>query len=96
MQNLLPVSTAIIAKVGARVRIGKEYRAPNCQRQFPQCSVRARTSLFKKETRLQDQVLLVPADPLAILKTVYGYDAFRGRQREIIERSDEAYNDPAP
>lgn len=24
-------------------------------------------------------------DPLAILKTVYGYDAFRGQQREIIE-----------
>jgi ATP-dependent DNA helicase RecQ len=27
----------------------------------------------------------VPADLLSILKTVYGYDAFRGRQREIIE-----------
>jgi len=27
----------------------------------------------------------MPADPLAILKTVYGYDAFRGQQREIIE-----------
>ena len=27
----------------------------------------------------------VPADPLSILKTVYGYDAFRGRQREVIE-----------
>jgi ATP-dependent DNA helicase RecQ len=27
----------------------------------------------------------VPADPLSILKTVYGYDSFRGRQREIIE-----------
>jgi len=25
------------------------------------------------------------ADPLSILKTVFGYDAFRGRQREIIE-----------
>ena len=24
-------------------------------------------------------------DLLAILKTVYGYDSFRGRQREIIE-----------
>jgi ATP-dependent DNA helicase RecQ len=34
---------------------------------------------------LQDQVLLVPSDPLSILKTVYGYDAFRGRQREVIE-----------
>src|ERR1700760_4680789 len=34
---------------------------------------------------LQNQVLLVPFDPLSILKTVYGYDAFRGRQREIIE-----------
>jgi ATP-dependent DNA helicase RecQ len=30
-------------------------------------------------------VLPVPADPLSILKTVYGYDAFRGRQREVIE-----------
>jgi ATP-dependent DNA helicase RecQ len=28
---------------------------------------------------------IVPVDPLSILKTVYGYDAFRGRQREIIE-----------
>jgi hypothetical protein len=27
----------------------------------------------------------MPADPLSILKTVYGYDTFRGRQREIIE-----------
>ena len=25
------------------------------------------------------------ADPLSILKTVYGYDTFRGRQREVIE-----------
>lgn len=27
----------------------------------------------------------MPADPLSILKAVYGYDAFRGRQQEIIE-----------
>jgi len=27
----------------------------------------------------------VTADPLSILKTIYGYDSFRGRQREIIE-----------
>jgi ATP-dependent DNA helicase RecQ len=27
----------------------------------------------------------MPADPISILKTVYGYDAFRGRQREVIE-----------
>ena len=27
----------------------------------------------------------MPPDPLAILKTVYGYDAFRGRQAEVIE-----------
>jgi ATP-dependent DNA helicase RecQ len=27
----------------------------------------------------------MPIDPLSILKTVYGYDSFRGRQREIIE-----------
>jgi ATP-dependent DNA helicase RecQ len=27
----------------------------------------------------------VPADPLSILKTVYGYDSFRGRQQEVIE-----------
>jgi ATP-dependent DNA helicase RecQ len=27
----------------------------------------------------------MPADPQSILKTVYGYDSFRGRQREIIE-----------
>jgi ATP-dependent DNA helicase RecQ len=27
----------------------------------------------------------MPADPLAILSTVYGYDAFRGRQRDVIE-----------
>ena len=30
-------------------------------------------------------MLPVSADPLSILKTVYGYDAFRGRQREVIE-----------
>ncbi|MGH6779654.1 MAG: DEAD/DEAH box helicase, partial [Bradyrhizobium sp.] len=27
----------------------------------------------------------MPSDPLSILKTVYGYDAFRGRQREVID-----------
>src|SRR5262245_30666583 len=27
----------------------------------------------------------VPADPLSILKTIYGYDSFRGQQRDIIE-----------
>jgi ATP-dependent DNA helicase RecQ len=27
----------------------------------------------------------VPSDPLSILKTIYGYDAFRGQQRAIIE-----------
>ena len=27
----------------------------------------------------------MPADPLSILNTVYGYDSFRGRQRDIIE-----------
>jgi ATP-dependent DNA helicase RecQ len=27
----------------------------------------------------------MPADPLALLNTVYGYDSFRGRQREIID-----------
>ena len=27
----------------------------------------------------------MPADPLSILKTVFGYDAFRGLQREIVE-----------
>ena len=27
------------------------------------------------------------ADPLSILKTIYGYDAFRGQQREIIEHA---------
>ena len=27
----------------------------------------------------------MPTDPLSILKTVYGYDTFRGRQRDIIE-----------
>jgi ATP-dependent DNA helicase RecQ len=27
----------------------------------------------------------MPADPLSILKAVYGYDSFRGRQQEIIE-----------
>ena len=27
----------------------------------------------------------MPADPQSILKTVYGYDSFRGRQKEIIE-----------
>ena len=27
----------------------------------------------------------MPADPLSILNSIYGYDSFRGRQREIIE-----------
>src|SRR5262245_17295831 len=27
----------------------------------------------------------MPVDPLSILRTVYGYDAFRGRQREVID-----------
>lgn len=27
----------------------------------------------------------MPADPLSVLKTVYGYDAFRGRQQDIVE-----------
>ncbi|MDW6024776.1 DNA helicase RecQ [Mesorhizobium sp. BAC0120] len=27
----------------------------------------------------------MPADPLSILRNVYGYDSFRGRQREVIE-----------
>ena len=27
----------------------------------------------------------MPADPFSILKAIYGYDSFRGRQREIIE-----------
>jgi ATP-dependent DNA helicase RecQ len=27
----------------------------------------------------------MPPDPLSILKTIYGYDTFRGRQRDIIE-----------
>ena len=28
---------------------------------------------------------MTAADPLHILKAVYGYDAFRGRQAEIVE-----------
>ena len=31
------------------------------------------------------KIVAEPTDPLSILKTVYGYDSFRGRQREIIE-----------
>ncbi|MGO4835293.1 DEAD/DEAH box helicase, partial [Rhizobiaceae sp. 2RAB30] len=27
----------------------------------------------------------MPADPLSILKSVYGYDSFRGHQREVID-----------
>jgi ATP-dependent DNA helicase RecQ len=38
-----------------------------------------------QETALPDSTGPVPTDPLSILKTVYGYDAFRGQQREIIE-----------
>src|SRR5262245_60638561 len=38
----------------------------------------------KKGTRSKPN-LLMPADPLSILKTVFGYDTFRGRQRDIIE-----------
>jgi ATP-dependent DNA helicase RecQ len=33
----------------------------------------------------QDLIVAVPTDLLAILKTVFGYDSFRARQREIIE-----------
>src|SRR5437868_1411379 len=38
--------------------------------------------LFNKERFLPDLTVPVPTDPLSILKTVYGYDAFRGQQRE--------------
>ena len=34
----------------------------------------------------------MPADPLSILRTVYGYDAFRGQQREIIEHVIAGHN----
>ena len=34
----------------------------------------------------------VPADPLSILKTVYGYDSFRGRQRDIVEHVIAGHN----
>ena len=40
---------------------------------------------FAKSMVFQDQIAPMPADPLSILKTVYGYDTFRGRQRDIIE-----------
>jgi len=45
-----------------------------------------------KETLLQDSTVPVPTDPLSILKTVYGYDAFRGQQREIIEHVIAGHN----
>jgi len=40
---------------------------------------------YSKETFLPDLTVPVPTDPLSILKAVYGYDAFRGQQRDIIE-----------
>src|SRR5262249_59423830 len=46
---------------------------------------------FTEEIRYSERIirsksnLLMPADPLSILKAVFGYDSFRGRQREIIE-----------
>jgi ATP-dependent DNA helicase RecQ len=38
-----------------------------------------------EEVAPQGLIPPMPADPLSILKTVYGYDSFRGRQREIIQ-----------
>src|SRR5215510_3115153 len=49
------------------------------------CCVHGRTSLLKERHVCKGLVLPVQADPLSILKTVYGYDAFRGRQRDVIE-----------
>src|SRR5688572_5206014 len=40
---------------------------------------------YSKRIILSKPNLLMPADPLSILKTVFGYDTFRGRQREVIE-----------
>jgi ATP-dependent DNA helicase RecQ len=40
---------------------------------------------YSAKTSSQDLIVPVQADPLSILKSVYGYDAFRGQQREIID-----------
>jgi ATP-dependent DNA helicase RecQ len=40
---------------------------------------------YSGKSHSQDLSPSVPADPLSILKTVYGYDTFRGRQQEVIE-----------
>src|SRR3954452_13206015 len=34
----------------------------------------------------------MPADPLSILKTVFGYDSFRGRQRDVVEHVIAGHN----
>ena len=36
-----------------------------------------------EQTFFQDLIVPVQADPLSILKTIYGYDAFRGEQRIV-------------
>ena len=48
------------------------------------CRVRGRNSAIQRSF-FHDSIPAMPTDPLSILKTVYGYDAFRGQQREIIE-----------
>jgi ATP-dependent DNA helicase RecQ len=47
--------------------------------------LRQKNFAIHEETFFQDLIGPVQTDPLSVLKTVYGYDAFRGQQRAIIE-----------
>ena len=54
--------------------------------------LRQQNFAIHQATSTQDLIVPVPADPLSILKTIYGYDAFRGQQREIIEHVISGHN----
>jgi superfamily II DNA helicase RecQ len=78
--------TAVIDAITSKQqkRPGQSGRSAWFARRLARRCVHERNWLFKEVT-FQRLILPMPADPLSILKTVYGYDTFRGWQREIIE-----------
>ncbi len=53
-------------------------------------AIDSKLAMMRQTSSSEEQA--VTADPLQILKTVYGYDAFRGRQAEIIRHVMEGNN----
>ena len=53
-------------------------------------AIDSKLAMMRRTSSSEEQT--VTADPLQILKTVYGYDAFRGRQAEIIRHVMEGNN----